>query len=92
MNAPKEPGMMYKKHAKKMSKKMEEKKEMMMKKKAAKPMMKKMPKLGTGKRFASLTKKLAGKGAKNPKALAAAIGRKKFGGKKMAMLAAKGKK
>lgn len=50
------------------------------------------PKLGTGKRFQNLTRKLAGKGAKNPKALAAFIGRKKFGAKKMAQLAAKGKK
>ena len=49
-------------------------------------------KLGTGKRFASLKSKLAKKGAKNPGALAAYIGRKKYGAKKMAKLAAKGKK
>ena len=49
------------------------------------------PKLGSGKRFAQLTKKLAGrKGVKNPRALAAFIGRKKYGAKRMAMMAAKG--
>lgn len=52
----------------------------------------KMPKLGTGKRFSNLTKKLSAKGAKNPKALAAFIGRKKFGGAKMAQLSAHGRK
>lgn len=59
---------------------------------AKKRMMMKMPKLGTGKRFANLTKKLTSKGAKNPKALAAYIGRKKFGKKKFQKLAVKGKK
>ncbi len=49
------------------------------------------PKLGTGKRFKALTAKLAAKGAKNPKALAAFIGRKKYGAKKMASMARKGK-
>jgi len=44
------------------------------------------PKLGTGKRFANLENKLAAKGATNPGALAAYIGRKKFGTKKMAQL------
>jgi len=34
------------------------------------------PKLGTGKRFKNLTKKLKKKGAKDPKALSAYIGRK----------------
>lgn len=53
---------------------------------------KKLPKLGGGKRFAQLTSKLASRGAKNPKALAAAIGRKKYGGKKMASLAAAGRR
>ena len=46
-------------------------------------------KLGSGKRFKALTKKL--KGAKNPKALAASIGRKKYGVKKFAKLAKKRK-
>lgn len=51
-----------------------------------------MPKLGSGKRFATLKTKLAKKGASNPAALAAFIGRKKFGKKKFAQLSAKGKK
>lgn len=54
--------------------------------------MAKKPKLGSGKRFASLTRKLGKKGIKNPGALAATIGRKKYGAKKMASLAAKGRK
>jgi hypothetical protein len=53
---------------------------------------KRKPKLGTGKRFKALTSKLSKKGAKNPKALAAWIGRKKYGKKKMAKIAAKGRK
>ena len=53
----------------------------------------KKPKLGTGKRFEKLEKSIAAKGdVKDPKAVAAAIGRKKFGTKKMAKMAAKGKK
>jgi len=44
------------------------------------------PKLGTGARFAKLESKLAAKGATNPGALAAYIGRKKFGIKKFAKL------
>ena len=50
------------------------------------------PKLCSGKRFKSLTKKLKNKGAKNPKALAAYIGRKKYGKKKFQKLASKGKR
>lgn len=50
------------------------------------------PKLGTGARFKSLTNKLAAKGAKNPKALAAYIGRKKYGATKMAKLSAAGRR
>lgn len=47
------------------------------------------PKLGTGKRFAALKKSLASRGGvKDPGALAAAIGRKKYGAKKMAKMAA----
>lgn len=49
-------------------------------------------KLGTGTRFKQLTKKLAAKGAKSPKALAAFIGRKKYGAKKMTAMAKKGRK
>lgn len=52
----------------------------------------KKPKLGTGKRFKNLMAKLKKKGMKNPAALAAFIGRKKFGKKKFAKLALKGKK
>jgi hypothetical protein len=55
--------------------------------------MAKEAKLGSGKRFAKLKDKLAHeKGIKNPGALAASIGRKKFGNEKMASLAKKGKK
>jgi hypothetical protein len=48
-------------------------------------------KLGTGARFKALVGKLAGK-VKNPKAVAAAIGRKRYGKKRMAQMAAKGRK
>lgn len=48
--------------------------------------MAKQPKLGTGKRFAKLEAKFAGKGINNPAALAASIGRKKYGTKKFAKL------
>ncbi len=48
-----------------------------------------MPKLGTGKRFAKLKSSLAAKGAKDPGALAAYIGRKKFGKAKFSKIAAK---
>lgn len=55
--------------------------------------MAKKPKLGSGKRFKQLTAKLKGKkGIKNPKAVAAAIGRKKYGAKKMAKMAAAGRR
>jgi HK97 family phage prohead protease len=47
------------------------------------------PKLGSGARFAKLKGSLAAKGAKNPGALAAWIGRRKFGKKKFQNLAAK---
>jgi len=54
--------------------------------------MKKKPKLGSGKRFKQLTSKLKKQGVRDPKALAAAIGRKKYGKAKFQKLAAKGKK
>ena len=54
--------------------------------------MKKKPKLGSGKRFKQLTGKLKKQGVKNPKALAAAIGRKKYGKAKIQKMAAKGRK
>lgn len=49
-------------------------------------------KLGTGKRFKTLSRKLAAKGAKDSDALAAWIGRKKYGKKRFQELAAKGRK
>ena len=51
-----------------------------------------MAKLGTGARFAKLKGELAKKGAKSPGALAAYIGRKKYGNAKMAKLSAKGRR
>ena len=55
--------------------------------------MAKQPKLGSGKRFATLKNKLAHeKGVDNPGAVVAAIGREKYGNKKMAAMASKGKK
>lgn len=56
-------------------------------------MKKPLPKLGSGKRFANLKNTLSKeKGVTDPAALAAAIGRKKYGKAKMAKMAAKGKK
>lgn len=50
------------------------------------------PKLGSGKRFANLTRSIAQRGdVDDPKAVAAAIGRAKFGAKKFAALAAHGR-
>lgn len=51
------------------------------------------PKLGSGKRFAALKSKLAHKknGPRDPGAVAAAIGRKKYGKAKFQKLAAAGK-
>jgi hypothetical protein len=52
-----------------------------------------MAKLGSGERFEKLEHKLAGrKGVKNAKALAAVIGREKYGAKKMARMASAGRK
>lgn len=53
---------------------------------------KKKPPLGSGERFKQLTHKLAAQGAENPKALAAWIGRKKYGKERYQKLAAKGRK
>lgn len=50
------------------------------------------PPLGSGERFSQLKSKLASKGARNPGALAAFIGRKKYGAKKFNSLAQKGKR
>lgn len=52
---------------------------------------KKLP-LGGGERFKKLKGALAKRGAKNPGALAAYIGRKKYGKKRFASLSKKGKK
>ena len=52
----------------------------------------KKPPLGSGARFKKLSAELKRKGAKNPDALAASIGRKKYGDKKMQQMAAKGRK
>lgn len=51
----------------------------------------KKPKLGSGKRFSALKTGLKKKGAKNPEALAAWIGRKNYGNKKMVAMAVKAK-
>ncbi len=48
---------------------------------------------GQGNRFAALSKAIAARGGvDNPDAVAAAIGRKKFGKKKFQQMAAKGRK
>lgn len=49
------------------------------------------PPLGSGQRFKALEKSLMAKGASDPAALAASIGRKKYGKAKFQHLAAKGK-
>ena len=49
-------------------------------------------KLGSGSRFAKLKRTLSRKGIRNPGALAAYIGRKKYGAKKMAKLSARGRR
>lgn len=53
---------------------------------------KKKPPLGMGERFRNLVKSLAAKGAENPDALAAWIGRKKYGKKRFQQLAAAGRR
>ncbi len=54
--------------------------------------MAKKPKLWTGERFRQLVVKLRRKGVKNPKALAAWIGMKKYGKKKFLKMAQKARK
>lgn len=49
-------------------------------------------KLGTGTRFENAKKEFTKKGVKNPEALAAAIGRKKYGKKRFQKLSKEGKK
>lgn len=48
--------------------------------------------VGSGRRFRRLESKLAAKGAKNPGALAAFIGRRKYGKARFAQLAAAGRR
>ena len=47
--------------------------------------------LGSGGRFKALSSKLKAKGVKDPDALAASIGRKKYGARKMAAMSAAGR-
>jgi hypothetical protein len=54
--------------------------------------MAKKAKLGSGKRFSALKGELAQRGAEDPAALAAWIGRKKYGAGKMSKMAGKGRK
>lgn len=54
-------------------------------------MAKKSMKLGGGGRFQAVERKAAASGAKNPAAVAAAAGIKKYGKAKMAKMAAKGR-
>ncbi len=48
--------------------------------------------LGEGSRFAAVEASAKASGARNPAAVAAAVGRKKYGKKKMAKLSAKGRR
>lgn len=50
------------------------------------------PKLGGGARYRKLVKGLEQKGAENPRALAAWIGRKKYGKARFQQLAAQGRR
>lgn len=52
----------------------------------------KTSKLGSGTRFKAIEKSAKASGAKNPAAVAAAAGRKKYGAKKMTKLAVAGRK
>ena len=54
--------------------------------------MPKKAKLGSGARFRALTKQFAKKGAEDPSALAAFVGRKKFGTERFQKLSVAGKK
>jgi len=55
-------------------------------------MAKRKPPLGTGERFRQLSSKLKRRGAEDPDALAAWIGRKKYGKRRFQELAQKGRK
>lgn len=54
----------------------------------------KKPKLGSGKRFAKLKNKIEDEGydEETAKKIAASVGRKKYGNRKMAAMAKKGRK
>lgn len=54
--------------------------------------LKSKPELGSGKRYEMLISSLRAKGAEDPRALAAWIGRKKYGKAKFQSLAARGRK
>ena len=56
------------------------------------PKVKKSAKLGSGERFKALTKGLRAKGVEDPAALAASIGRKKYGSAKMSQMSTTGKR
>lgn len=49
-------------------------------------------KLGSGARFKTVEASARASGAKNPAAVAAAVGRAKYGNKKMAQMAAAGRR
>ena len=51
-----------------------------------------LPKLGTGTRFKNLLRKLRRKGVRNPRALAATIGRRRWGAKRMARWSSQGRR
>ena len=55
-------------------------------------MAKKKPPLGTGARFKAVEESARKSGARDPAAVAAAAGRKKYGQAKMAQLSKKGRK
>lgn len=55
-------------------------------------MAEKKPKLGSGARFKAVEEKAAKSGARNPAAVAAAAGMKKYGKAKMEKMAVAGKK
>lgn len=52
----------------------------------------KQPPLGSGERFEGLTNRLSRRGASNPAALAAYIGRKKYGKERFQQLSANARK
>lgn len=51
-----------------------------------------LPKLGTGARFKAVEASAARHGARNPAGVAAAVGRRKYGAKRFAAMAAAGRK